>query len=237
MIYFKSIASSSAGNCYLLGDGETQILLECGIPWKGIMKGLDYQTSKLAGCLVTHLHGDHCKAIKDVIYHAVPVYATAETFNATCNGGFIAGKNVVKAGETFKVGTWTCVAFKTEHDVPGSVGFLLKNNIGQYALFLTDSAYSRFTFPPLHTVIIEANFSIDIINSNIRSGRIDASRKKRLISTHMSIERVVDMFDANDMSQCQAIHLIHLSNDNSDEDLFKKMVQRSTGIPTTVEAA
>ena len=32
-----------------------------------------------------------------------------------------------------------------------------------------------------------------------------------------------------DLSQCKAIHLIHLSNENSNEVEFKKAVQAATG--------
>ena len=35
----KSIASSSLGNCYTVDDGQTKILIECGIPIKKIKKG------------------------------------------------------------------------------------------------------------------------------------------------------------------------------------------------------
>lgn len=35
----KVLASSSAGNCYLLQSPTGGLLLEAGIPWKGTRKG------------------------------------------------------------------------------------------------------------------------------------------------------------------------------------------------------
>lgn len=243
MITVKSLASSSAGNAYTVSDGVSTLLLECGIPWKKIQQGVKFKTSSIAGCLVSHSHGDHCKAINDLLYHSVPVYASRETFDATRRGGSVTGVNIIDPKKPFTIGSWWVVAFPTEHDTPGSLGFLLRNNSGEYCLFLTDSAYSRFAFPPLHTIIIEANFSLEIVNENIRRHRGKEkegellARKRRLIDTHLSVERVIDLLNANDLTQCRAIHLIHLSNDNSDEKLFKRMVQEETGVPVVVEAA
>lgn len=233
MITVKSLASSSLGNAYVIDDGETSLLLECGIPWKKIQQKMDYRTYTIFACLVTHLHKDHCRAIEDVSKNGIKVYASPETFKD--NGVYFNGDQALKHGVTTTIGSWKVVPFNTEHDCAGSLGFLLKNKSDEYALFLTDTAYSKFTFPPLHTIIIEANFSLDIVNENIRSGRISNARKKRLIETHLSVERTIELLQANDLSQCKAIHLIHLSNDNSDEALFKSMVQEETGIPTIVE--
>ena len=35
---FEALASSSAGNAYIVEDGETRILLECGISHKKLLK-------------------------------------------------------------------------------------------------------------------------------------------------------------------------------------------------------
>ena len=53
---FTSLASSSHGNCYVVNDGETAILLECGISFRRIKKGLGFDLSAIRGCLVSHEH-------------------------------------------------------------------------------------------------------------------------------------------------------------------------------------
>jgi phosphoribosyl 1,2-cyclic phosphodiesterase len=52
----KTLSSGSHGNCYLVDDGNTQLLLELGIPWKKIRQVLNFQTSGISGALVTHEH-------------------------------------------------------------------------------------------------------------------------------------------------------------------------------------
>lgn len=53
----KCIGSGSDGNCYALKDKNGDILLlDCGISEKDIKVGIDFNISKVVGCLVTHAH-------------------------------------------------------------------------------------------------------------------------------------------------------------------------------------
>jgi phosphoribosyl 1,2-cyclic phosphodiesterase len=81
---------------------------------------------------------------------------------------------------------------------------------------------------------VEANHSMEIMRANSESGRIDHARFNRTAHTHMSIERLIELLKANDLSKAQQIWLLHLSSENSSEDDFKDKVQRATGVPTFV---
>ncbi|HEK4983654.1 TPA: MBL fold metallo-hydrolase, partial [Clostridioides difficile] len=59
----KILGSSSRGNCYLLQLENETLILECGVSYKEILKGLDFSLENVVGCLVTHEHKDHSKAI------------------------------------------------------------------------------------------------------------------------------------------------------------------------------
>ena len=59
-------ASGSSGNCALVSDGETHILIDAGISARRICAGLtaqDVAPADLAGVLVTHEHSDHVKGL------------------------------------------------------------------------------------------------------------------------------------------------------------------------------
>lgn len=59
-------ASGSSGNCALVSDGDTHILLDAGISARRIRAGLSVQdvtADALAGVLVTHEHSDHVKGL------------------------------------------------------------------------------------------------------------------------------------------------------------------------------
>jgi phosphoribosyl 1,2-cyclic phosphodiesterase len=76
MIEIKALASSSRGNAYYITDGVAPLLLECGIPWKEIRQKLNFQTSGIAGCLITHEHNDHARAWQDVAKAGIDIYAS-----------------------------------------------------------------------------------------------------------------------------------------------------------------
>jgi phosphoribosyl 1,2-cyclic phosphodiesterase len=227
MIEIKALASSSKGNCYHVTDGSTPLLLECGINYKEIQRGLNFQVTSVAGCLVTHEHNDHVKAIKDVMKAGIDVYASKGTFETLA----ISGNRMkpVVAKEQFHIGTWTILPFEVEHDVSEPIGFLLANQQGEKLLFATDTYYIRYKFSGLNYIMVECNYSTDILNQNVADGLIDKGRKKRLMRSHFSLENVKEFLKANDLSKVQEIWLLHLSDTNSNADLFKKEIQELTG--------
>lgn len=227
MIQIRTLASGSKGNAYHIDDGQTQLLLECGIPFKDIRKALDFNTSKLAGCLVTHEHKDHCGGLNDVLKAGINVYMSLGTKEAI--GIQHHRIKTVEAKKKFTIGTWTILPFDVEHDVSEPLGYLLVNEQGEKLLFATDTYYIRYRFLGLTHLLIECNYSLEILNDNINEGRVPAVMKKRLLQSHFSLENVKEFLKANDLSKVQEIHLLHLSDNNSDEALFKEEIQKLTG--------
>ncbi|MGY0692652.1 MBL fold metallo-hydrolase [Virgibacillus sp. FSP13] len=227
MIEIKTIASGSKGNCYHITDGRTPLLLECGIPFKNVRKALNFNTSNLAGCLVTHEHKDHCAGLNDALRAGIDCYMSAGTAEAV----EIQHHRIktVRAKQQFKIGTWTILPFDVQHDVSEPYGFLLRNKAGEKLLFATDTYYIRYKFKGLTHLLLECNYSMDILLENIESGRVHKGMKKRLIKSHFSLENVKEFLKANDLSKVQEIHLLHLSDSNSDAARFKKEIQELTG--------
>lgn len=56
LIHISTLASGSSGNCYRVSDGQTTIMLECGVRFKQIRQGFDFRLSDVAGCLISHEH-------------------------------------------------------------------------------------------------------------------------------------------------------------------------------------
>jgi phosphoribosyl 1,2-cyclic phosphodiesterase len=226
----KVLASGSSGNCYLVSDGVTPLLLECGISIRKIRQGLGFGLSTVAACLVSHEHQDHCKAITDVLRAGVYVYTSPGTIEALDLEHH--RLRPVRAKETFKVGTWTVRAFETQHDAQEPLGVLLKSNVtGERLLYATDTYYIRYRFPRLNYIMVECNYAMDILEDNVRRGLVPEVLKKRLLTSHFSLENVKEFLKANDLSKVQEIWLLHLSDGNSDEERFKQEVMQLTGKP------
>ncbi|MGE7650533.1 MBL fold metallo-hydrolase [Peribacillus frigoritolerans] len=227
MITITTLASSSKGNCYHITDGKTPLLLEAGIKFKDIQRMLNFQTSNIAGCLVTHEHGDHTKGLKDVLKAGIDCYMSSGTAGAVN----IQHHRIkpVKSKERFQIGTWSIMPFDVNHDVVEPVGFLLVNQTRDKLLFATDTYYIKYKFPGLTHIMIECNYSMDILDANILSGQVPSVMKKRLLKSHFSLENLKDFFKANDLTKVQEIWLLHLSDNNSDEALFKEEIEKLTG--------
>ncbi|CAM3709721.1 MBL fold metallo-hydrolase [Cohnella lubricantis] len=232
MITIKSFGSSSAGNCYWISDGRSELLLEAGLRFADIRKALDFRVSRLAGCLISHEHGDHSKSAKDLMKAGVTVYASQGTFDSLKISGHRA--RPVRSKEQFTVGSWTVMPFDVEHDVDEPIGFLMTNHDGDKLAFLTDTYYCRYTFSGITHLMVECNYSLRILDENIAAGRVHPAMRPRLLRSHFSLENVKDFLRANDLSQLQEIYLLHLSDSNSDEALFKREIQSITGKPVYV---
>jgi len=228
LITIKPLASSSAGNAYLIDDGTTRLLLEAGIKYRDIQRGVGFRMSEIAGCLLTHEHGDHCKSVRDVMKAGVDVYASYGTWNALRLDGHHRA-HPLKSQQPFDIGTWRVLPFEVEHDVSEPLGYLLANKSGEKLVFLTDSFYCKYTFAGLTHIMIETNYSKDILNANVASGAVPAMLARRLLRSHMSLETAIEFLRANDLREVQEIYLLHLSDNNSDETMFKRRVQEVTG--------
>lgn len=123
--------------------------------------------------------------------------------------------------------------FDAVHDMP-TFGFVIDGPIDGRLLYLTDTAYSKYKFDGLTHIAVECNYSRDLLKTNTMRGDIHRERYKRTMRNHMSVERLIEMLRANDLSQVQEIHLLHLSDANSDEAEFADAVRRATGKPVYV---
>lgn len=229
------IGTGSQGNAYLLENEEEALLIECGVNIKSIKQALNFNLKKLVGCIVTHEHMDHAKAIKDLMSCGVDVYSNKGTFEAL---GIPAGfdkchhkAHPMHGIDGFKIGNFKIMSFDVKHDAAEPCGFLIYHPETGNVLFMTDLVYSKYTFKNLHNIIIEANYHAPIAKNKL--GNMEFLRN-RIINSHMSLDTCIDFLKSNDLSKVNNIVLIHLSDSNSDEVLFRTKVEAATGKTVSV---
>lgn len=234
MISIKPLASGSSGNCYYISDGKSSLLLDAGISIKDIRIGTGFKVSSLAGCLITHRHGDHSKAVSDLVKCGVDVYAPEDVFAALklsshrCKRlecGIVGGR----AEKWTEIGSFRVLPFDVHHDVPNLGYYIHSKHTGENVLYFTDTYYLEYTFPGLHYVLAECNYDPDVVDENMTSGALPAGFKKRLVKSHMSIQTLIDTLKANDLSEIKQIHLLHLSDRNSRETEFRDRIRAEVG--------
>lgn len=230
----KILASGSSGNCYRISDGKTSLLLDAGIPIRKIRVGCSFRLSEIAGCLVTHYHGDHSKAVSDLLRHSVDVYMTGPEAEAA---GLENHHRLHSLGHTengsytcFHIETWIVQPFRTEHDTPEPVGFLLASEVtGEKLLYFTDSYYVHYCFSGLTHIIAECNYDDETLYEQIRSGSTPAARAKRLFTSHMGLDNFLEFLRSTDASRLQQIYICHMSDNHGNEDKIRTAVQKLTG--------
>lgn len=232
MINITTIASGSTGNCYRIADSSTTIMIEAGIRFREIREAFSFKFSSVAGCLITHEHGDHAKAAKEVMRAGVDCYMTQETADKLNLSGH--RLKPIKPGQLSSIGTFKILSFSTEHDAANPVGYLIQSKDGEKLLFATDTYYIRYRFNDLNYVLIECNYSKEILEENIKAGVVPAAIRNRIKKSHFELENVKEFFRSNDCSAIKQIHLIHLSGQNSDPDRFKREIQEITGKPVYI---
>jgi len=232
----KCLGSGSKGNCYILQGEKETLLLECGIPYKDILKGLDFNLNNVVGCLVSHEHKDHSKAVRELINNGIEIGTSLGTLEAITKEikNLNAYKfNYLESGLQTYMGDFVVMPFNTQHDTAEPLGFLIQHPEMGKLLFITDSYYCKYKFKGLNHIMIECNYSKEILQKNIENG-LNITMAKRLIKSHFSLENVKEFLKTNDLSQCKDITLLHLSDGNSNAEQFKNEIERLTGIPVYV---
>lgn len=223
------IGSSSRGNCYLLENETECLIIECGVKIMDIKKALGFSFTKVVGALVTHEHGDHACSINEVMRFGVNVYTSRGTMRALGLKIDNHRLHTIRAGEVFQLGAFKIMPFNVKHDVAEPLGFIINHQETGSVLFITDSYYVEDTFKNINNVIIEANFSHEIVKQRMAGGYLPDFRARRLFTSHMSLETCESTLKANDLSKVNNIVLIHLSDGNSDALHFQKRIEGVTG--------
>ena len=219
---FESLASSSAGNAYIVSDSDTRILIECGVSHKKLRKLSGFSLSEFRACLVSHEHKDHAKAVNELIASGMEIFMSPGTAEALEQVDTV---TLIEHMEQFNVGSLDIVPFTTFHDAREPLGFLIKSRVdGDVLAFATDTVNLRYRFPGLNILAIEANYDQCILE---RCEKLPDKVRHRITNTHMEIDTLCDYLRSLDLSECREIHLLHLSDATSHEGKFLNKVSRA----------
>lgn len=228
----KCLGSTSSGNCYLLEAENETLIIEAGVDMREVKKALKWQMSKVCGCLISHEHNDHAKFLSDMTKNGIKVLALPEVFTAKKikNRAFC---KEIEPMHGYIVGGFKVFVLSVVHDVP-CVGFVIEHKDMGRLLFITDTMMLEYRLPNLDHIMIEANYSDEILQENIENGIMPLSMRDRLLHSHMEINTTREVLKSNDLSNVREIVLLHLSARNSDAEQFRQSVREIAGKPIYV---
>lgn len=226
----KVLSTGSKGNSYIIQAGEEFLLLELGIPFKEVLKGLNFNLNNVVGCLVSHRHKDHSQSIEQALKRSLNIYCNQDVAKSIT--GDNRRINIIEPLKKIKIGEFTILPFDCQHtnndgSICPNLGFLISHKALGKILFATDTYYLKYTFKGLDHILIECNYTEQDLN-------IVPSYKSRTIKSHMSLETLKETLKTWDLSKTKDITLIHLSGEYGDSEYFKKEIEKVTGCITRV---
>lgn len=245
----RVIASGSSGNAYAIENDSEILLIECGVPWKKLLKGIGFQTSKVIGCIASHQHKDHMLSYKELMMSGIPIYTNDETVE---HFQIISGELMHGTPENkwFKLGEFEICPFYVPHDGTPNFAYLINHPDSGYILFATDMemmakvnddyellkqdgrpVIRSFKKIRLNHMIIECNYSLD------KLAGMDSIKKQHVGYGHHSLEACKRFVEANKTSALQTITLIHLSDENANIELIQAYIKEIAGNDVTVNIA
>lgn len=226
------LGSSSSGNAYIISDGNTSLLLECGLPLKEMQIKSNFKVNDVSACLISHLHLDHSKGAKELLARAVDIYAPPETITALNLSGHRV--HPCLPGETFNVGTFIVLPIPMYHDCT-CYGYLIKSQSTKEKLFFATDTYKITVNPKgIDYLIVEINYQMEIINKLLNDGLVEPGIRSRLLQSHFEMNDALNWLKRIDKSRLKRIYVAHLSSGNSNAEVIKKAVISTTGVPTTI---
>ena len=222
---FESFYSSSHGNAYLVDDGDTKILIECGVTYKKLTQALGFRLTEVQGVLVSHEHKDHAGCVEKLIGSGFDVYMSSGTAEALdLPEKLLELAHGMESGEQFRIGTMDIMPFQAFHDALEPLGFVIRSEVdGDVLAYAIDTVNLPYRFPGAGILAVEANFDKNILE---RCERMPEKVRKRVANTHMEIDKLCECLRRMDLRSCRELYLLHLSDGTSHEGHFINKVRR-----------
>lgn len=220
------ICSSSKGNSYALQSDSGEILLiEAGIPLKEVKRAIGYKTSKVVGCITSHVHGDHAKYIPEYLKAGISVSSNDEVAEKYL------GVDTMSENITFRFGNFGVTPFEVQHDAK-NFGYLIHEPSYGTIFFATDCYNLNFVIQGCNTYLAECNYSDELLDKAVAEGKTPRSQADRVRLSHMSLEHAVSWLqDCKAERSAHQIILIHGSARHLNPTKAVNKFQQVFGIP------
>lgn len=218
MIKFALLASGSKGNCCLIRNCETSIVIDCGSTKKylsGCFERLKYDYQSTNALFVTHTHTDHISQLK--MFNGIDTYSMSELETDHFYQ--------VRPYDRIELDTLNITVIPTSHDADDSCGYVVESD-SEKLVYITDTGYISEAMKPYlknaDYYIFESNHDIEMLMATRRPMYV----KQRIIGDfgHLCNEdcanTLVDLVGNN----TKEIVLAHLSEEGNSKEKAKSVL-------------
>ena len=216
MISIYSLGSGSKGNCAVISNGKTAVMVDAGLSAKSIQKKLaeiGLPITAVSGILLTHEHNDHIRGLQDMNFYA-PVYTHEDTIKELESMGLYGRFEPVK-GE-FCLGDFSVTPFDVSHDAAHPLGFVITDG-KEKAAYMTDTGYVSKgimnVIAGVDVAVIESNHDEELL----LRGNYPERLKRRILSDKGHLCNAETALTVTDLvkSGARKIMLAHISENNN----------------------
>ena len=214
------LASGSSGNATFIRYGNTRVLIDAGISYSRIKKGLESTCgctiSDLDAIFITHEHTDHVAGLPMVLKHShVPICTTLETWQHT-NGIDDYQNRFMRLTRRVGLGDIQIVPFSISHDAAHPVGYTILSGTDKVT-FATDLGYVS---PDVEAaaaysdiLILESNHDEELL----RNGPYPAFLQNRILGAlgHLSNTAAAELLTRLPRKNMMKVFLAHRSEKNN----------------------
>jgi phosphoribosyl 1,2-cyclic phosphodiesterase len=230
VLIFKSLASGSSGNAYLLRTDKVAILLEAGVRLPNLRRALlaeGLQPADLSAVLVSHEHRDHCLFARELAErYSTHVWANERVLRAAGLDG-VERAVILPVGAPTLFGDVEVTAFPVAHDASCPVGFHIRTStrtivvatdLGEVSSDLGDAVSSS------DLIVLEANHDTEMLHQ----GRYPYHLRKRVAGPtgHLSNMQAASLLARTVRRTDVDVWLAHLSKENNTPELAVRTVKK-----------
>jgi phosphoribosyl 1,2-cyclic phosphodiesterase len=227
---FASLGSGSAGNCMVIEQAATRLLLDCGFGVREVEKRLqrlDLAPEQITGILVTHEHDDHAKgAFKLAAKYKIPVWLSHGSLKM-CErylpDNTEVTLNIIDSHNKFQVENIEVTPYPVPHDAREPTQFTFTD--GQHKLgVLTDAGsttpYIEQVLSGCDALVLECNHDLHMLEHGPYAWTLKQRVAGRL--GHLDNTSAATLLAKLDNSKLKHIIAAHLSAKNNTPVLAKK---------------
>ncbi|MCL4438034.1 MAG: MBL fold metallo-hydrolase [Candidatus Thermoplasmatota archaeon] len=221
-IFFRMISSGSKGNCTVIWDSSSLIILDFGISVKrfsSFMDGIDVKFDETA-LFISHEHSDHCKGAKSLLNKRnIDLYSRKGTLEAM---GIESGYRI---RNELAIGNFHVTAVDVSHDASEPVAYVVRSggrkisvvsDLGQVSEELLKQSRDS------DILAFEANHDLEML----KTGSYPFPLKRRIMSDsgHLSNEQSAEAISK--MAKIDSdIILTHISQENNRPEIALNTVR------------
>ena len=224
---FASIGSGSAGNCLVVEQANTRLLLDCGFATSEVVKRLqkfDLMPEQISGILVTHEHDDHAKgAFKFAAKYKVPVWLSHGSLKMCeryISNSSEVTLNIIDSHTQFSIQDIQINPYPVPHDAREPTQFTFtdgKHKIGVLTDAGSSTSHIEHMLNGCDALVLECNHDVNMLEN----GPYAWTLKKRVGSRlgHLDNQSAANLLARLDNTHLKHIIAAHLSAKNNTVDL------------------